>query len=260
MPPVERQINGIFAALTACLFLVMPLIASAAEEQAPDTIPQASSDYPDLIPYTASFRASFDKGVAIDGKATRVLQRQEDGLWSYRFNVDSFIADIEERVIFRWDGQQIQPLRYRYRLSGVFIRDRTRAIDFDWTNGVARGDHEGRTFNLPLREGSLDPLGYQLQLHQDIRAGLTEMTYQVIDKGRFDEDHFAVIGEETLSTRLGEARTVKVEKVRSEGSKRETLMWFAPEWDHMMVRLTQREPDGTTYEIHIENTSLNQDG
>lgn len=255
MPAVEHHLNGVFALIIACLLLLAPISASHADEQMSDAAPQ-DMPYPELVPYSASFRASLNNGVAIDGQATRVLQRQDDGLWSYRFKVDSFIADIEESVLFRWTGTQVQPLRYRYKLSGVFIRDRTRAIDFDWENGIARGDHEGRTFSLPLRDGSLDPLGYQLQLHQDIRAGMTEMSYHVIDKGRFDEDQFSVIGEETLTTRLGEARTVKIEKVRSETSKRETLMWFAPEWDHMMVRLTQKEPDGTTYEIHIENTNL----
>lgn len=256
MPAVERHANGLFALIIACLILAAPINSSHADEQEMTDAVSQNVPYPELVPYSASFRASINKGVAIDGQATRVLQQQSDGLWSYRFNVDSFIADIEESVLFRWTGTQVQPLRYRYKLSGVFIRDRTRAIDFDWENGIARGDHEGRTFSLPLQEGSLDPLGYQLQLHQDVRAGMTAMTYHVIDKGRFDEDQFSVIGEETLTTRLGEARTVKVEKVRSEASKRETLMWFAPEWDHMMVRLTQKEPDGTTYEIHIENTNL----
>lgn len=258
MPAVERQINGIFALILATLLLIVPTGASQAGEQTSDT-PTQDRHYPELEPYTASFRASINKGVAIDGRATRVLQQQEDGLWRYHFKVDSFIADIDESVLFRWNGTHVQPLRYRYKLSGVFIRDRTRAIDFDWTNSIAQGDHEGRTFRIPLTEGTLDPLSYQLQLHQDVRAGMTDMTYQVLNKGRIDEDHFAVIGEETLTTRLGDAHTVKVEKIRGEDSKRETLMWFAPEWDHMMVRLTQKEPDGTTYEIHIEDTSLNRE-
>ncbi|MDX1757453.1 MAG: DUF3108 domain-containing protein [Marinobacter sp.] len=208
------------------------------------------------IPFTATFRASLDKGIAIDGSATRSLEQLDSGLWRYRFRVDSFIADIEESAIFRWDQDHAVPLRYRYELSGMLIRDRERRIDFDWSEGVVSGHHEGKAFRLPLKDGALDPLSYQLQLHQDLRAGHTDVTYHVVDKGRYDEDRFAVIGEETLDTRLGEVLTVVVEKVRSDDSKRETLMWFVPEWDHLLVRLTQTEPDGSFYEIHIEDSSL----
>lgn len=212
-----------------------------------------------LEPFSATFRASLDKGVAIDGSATRTLVQLDSGLWRYEFKVDAFIADIDEYVIFRWENNRVLPLQYRYELSGMLIPDRERNIKFDWNQGIASGEYEGKSFSLELRDGSLDPLGYQLQLHQDLRAGLTDVTYQVVDKGRYDVDRFAVINEEQLETKLGEIPTVVVEKVRDADSRRETLMWFAPQWDHLMVRLTQREPDGSAYEIHIEDSTLNQD-
>lgn len=259
MPVLESNKNGTVLRIVVALCLsLLPLGSLSANGQASsDNRQTITANYSAPEPYTATFRASIDKGIAIDGEATRVLERREDGLWNYRFKVDSFVADIEESLVFRWQDNHVEPLRYRYKLSGVFIRDRTRAMDFDWNKKIVQGDHEGKTFRLPLREGTLDPLGYQLQLHQDIRAGITDVTYTVIDKGRYDEDHFAVIGMDTLDTRLGAVDAIKVEKVRGEGSHRETLMWFAPQWDHLLVRLTQREPDGTEYEIHIEDTNLN---
>lgn len=234
-----------------------PVLGNDSAAPAPEQTP-SDSDH-QLEPFNASFRASLDKGVAIDGTATRELKQLDSGLWRYNFKVDAFIADIDEYVIFRWENDRVMPLQYRYELSGMLIPDRERNIKFDWTEGVAEGSYEGKDFRLELRDDSLDPLGYQLQLHQDLRAGITDVTYQVVDKGRYDVDRFAVIGEEQLETKLGEVTTIKVEKVRDADSKRETLMWFAPGWDHLMVRLTQREPDGTAYEIHIEDSTLSQD-
>ncbi|MCG8516999.1 MAG: DUF3108 domain-containing protein [Pseudomonadales bacterium] len=222
------------------------------------TTPSETTSPLSLTPYEASFSASLDKGVAIDGGATRTLRQLDSGLWHYDFRVSSFIANITESVIFRWQDHRVIPLRYRYHLSGMLIRDRERLIDFNWQDGVVSGRYEGKTFELPLRPGSLDPLGYQLQLHQDLRAGLTDVTYQVVDKGRYDEDRFQVIRQEPLQTELGEVETLVVEKVRGEGSGRETLMWFAPQWQHLLVRLTQKEPDGSRYQIHLEDMDLSE--
>ncbi|MFT5987001.1 MAG: hypothetical protein ACI97Y_000178, partial [Pseudomonadales bacterium] len=34
---------------------------------------------------------------------------------------------------------------------------------------------------------------------------------------------------------------------------RETLMWFAPKFDHMLVQLLQTEPDGSRYELLLKS-------
>lgn len=93
-------------------------------------------------------------------------------------------------------------------------------------------------------------------MRQDLKAGKREMTYSVADDGDYDHDRFAVIGEETLKTPMGEMATLKVEKVRDEDSKRETLMWFAPELDYLLVQLVQVEPDGSRYEVNLEDADL----
>lgn len=209
-----------------------------------------------LLPLRVSYNASMNKGIALNGSATRTLAERDDGTWIYRTKVDSFIADIDESLVLRWQGDRVIPLRYRYRLSGFLIRNREEAINFDWENGVASGHHEGDRFSLELEPGALDPMGYQLQLHQDIRAGKREMEYRVIDKGGYDTDRFAVIDEEVLTTDQGNVNTLKAEKVRDDNSKRQTLMWFAPDREYLLVRLLQVEPDGSSYEIMINDAEI----
>lgn len=227
------------------------LLGIATAAVADTTAPQ-----PDLAPMSATYGASMDKGLAIDGSATRTLKQQDDGTWLYRFDVDSFIADITESVTFRWEDGRVRPLEYRYALKGLMVSNRSRAMNFSWPANSVSGSFEGDSFTMKMPENALDPLGFQLQMRQDLKAGKQEMTYAVADDGDFDHDRFAVIGEETLTTPLGEMATLKVEKVRDKDSKRETLMWFAPELDYLLVQLVQVEPDGSRYEVYLEDAEL----
>lgn len=210
-----------------------------------------------LLPLEVSYNASMEKGVSLSGDARRRLQERDNGTWEYRTDVDSFIADIDESLIFRWEEGKVVPIRYRYSLSGFLIKDRKQAIDFDWEKGIATGHHRGDKFSLQLEDGALDPMGYQLQLRKDIKEGKREMTYRVIDKGDYDTDRFAVIDEETLNRSGEQVATLKAEKVRDSDSKRKTLMWFATDQDYLLVRLLQVEPDGSEYEITIDEAQFN---
>ena len=239
------RLTRLLTPLTA-LLLALPALASTAHASEP------------LIPLKVSYNASMEKGISLNGSAQRVLSEQSDGTWLYRTDVDSFIADIDESLVFRWEGGRVKPLRYRYSLSGFLIKDRKQAVDFDWDNQKATGHYRGKRFSLDLEEGALDPMGFHLQLRHDIKNGRRDMTYRVIDKGRYDTDRFAVIDEETLNADGKTVTTVKAEKVRDEDSKRKTLMWFAPEQDFLLVRLLQIEPDGSEYQITINDAQFTE--
>lgn len=211
-----------------------------------------------LHPMELSYNASMDKGISLNGDARRVLEQRDDGTWRFRTDVDSFIADIDETLIFRWENNQVVPLSYRYKLSGLMIRDREEAIDFDWDRMVVSGHHEGDRFSMELEEGAMDPMGYQLQLSQDIKAGKREMEYRVVDKGDYDTDRFAVVDEEVRRINGDEVSTLKAEKVRDSDSKRQSLMWFAPERDYLLIRFLQIEPDGSEYELTINQASVDR--
>lgn len=209
-----------------------------------------------LTPFEASYTAAMEKGVSLNGSAKRTLTSQGHGVWLYRTDVDSFIADIDESLILKWEKGKVIPLRYRYRLSGFLIKDRKQSIDFDWKKGIATGKYRGEPFSLKLEEGTLDPLGFQLQLRHDISAGKQDMTYRIIDGGDYDSDRFAVLDNESLDTSAGSTSTVKAKKVRDADSKRKTLMWFAPDKNFLLVRLLQVEPDGSKYELRLKQADL----
>lgn len=244
---VLRHPRFLFKAIAIITLVALPAIASSIE-------PKATAD---LTPIQATYRATLEKGIPFKGSATRTLKQLDDGSWLDTFKVESFIADIHESSRFRWDGIQAHPDQYRYALEGLMIPDRHREIDFNWGEQHASGDYEGRDIDMAFPDDALDPLSYQLQLRQDIKRGLKEMSYRVVTKNRIDEDDFAIVGTEMLDTNFGKIETIKAIKVRSPGNKRKTLLWFAPEWDFLLVRLLHIEKDGSHYEIHLDDAKLN---
>ncbi|MGK0525601.1 MAG: hypothetical protein ACI92N_003256 [Pseudomonadales bacterium] len=219
-----------------------------------------SEDSPGLLPFEVSYDASMEKGLSLNGSAKRILTSQGNGVWLYRTDVNSFIADIDESLILKWEDGRVIPIRYRYRLSGFMIKDREQSIDFDWKAGVATGKYRGKAFEVELEEGTLDPLGFQIQLHQDIRNGMREMEYQVLDRGKIDSERFAVVNDDagisdSDSADASQSSYLKAEKIR-ESSKRQTLMWFDPDNNFVLAHLLQIEPDGSRYQLSLKKVDL----
>lgn len=218
--------------------------------------PVSAETHKSLTPFEASYTAAMEKGLSLNGSAKRTLTSQGNDIWLYRTDVDSFIADIDESLIFRWRDGQVVPMRYRYRLSGFLVQDRKHTIDFDWSEGVAAVEYKGKSFHVELEDGVLDPLGYQLQLHQDISNGKREMAYRVLDGRSIDTERFAVVdGKAMIRDGNKTTTTLKAEKVR-EDSSRQTLMWFSPDQNYLLVRLLQVEPDGSTYELKLKEADF----
>lgn len=57
---------------------------------------------------------------------------------------------------------------------------------------------------------------------------------------------------------VGTVDAIKVERVRDPTqSKRITVLWFAKDWDFLLVRLQQVESDGKEYQIILEEGRVN---
>lgn len=84
------------------------------------------------------------------------------------------------------------------------------------------------------------------------------MSYQVLDGDDIDTYDFRVLGEEAVTTMVGTVDAIKVERVRDPTqSKRITVLWFAKDWDYLLVRLQQVEKDGKEYQIILEEGRVN---
>lgn len=210
-----------------------------------------------LYPMTTTYGAELERGITISGEATRSLEPTDTGRWIYRFDVDSFVADIRESSRFRFEDQTVISERYRYSLEGFFLSNRYKKLDFNWDESVIVDRVNDQRTDMSDHPDVQDQLGAQLQLWVDLRAGRETMEYVIPDEGEFKDYQFEVLREETLDTReFGKVETVVVERVRDEDSPRTTLMWFAPEWDHLLVRLEQTNDEGEDFEIYLKSATL----
>jgi hypothetical protein len=60
-----------------------------------------------------------------------------------------------------------------------------------------------------------------------------------------------------VQTRAGLIDAIKVERVRDPTqSARKTVLWFAKDWDFLLVRLHQVEKDGKEYQIMLKQGTV----
>ena len=212
---------------------------------------QAAADLPQN--FTATYKAKY-RGIGIT--ATRSLETLADGSQKFTFSADSFIANLKETSQFHWnDNDHIIPEHYTYTRGGLG-RDRKAVLNFDWSKNQVKNDVQGKPWNMSIPDLALDKLSYQLQLRTDLINGKELGEYQIADGGKLKQYGFEVLGEEELKTPAGRFQVVKVKRLREQDDERQTVIWFAKNWDYMVVRL-QQEEDDKSYEIDLVSATLN---
>lgn len=209
----------------------------------------------ELKPFSASYTADW-KQLPISGTAERSLQRQEDGRWLLNFEAAMLVASLTEESTLRVENDSFLPLTYRFNRSGLG-KSKQIELDFDWTEKQVLGNDRGEPVRLLLNRGLQDKSTYQLVLQYDVAAGKKSMSYQVIDGDEIETYDFRVLGAETVHTQAGLIDAIKVERVRDPTqSKRKTVLWFAKDWDYLLVRLHQVETDGKEYQIMLKEGTV----
>ncbi len=204
----------------------------------------------DLKPFSASYTADW-KQLPVGGSATRSLKAESDGRWSLDFEASMLVAGLTEQSTFRVESGSFLPQTYRFKRSGLG-KSKQVELDFDWSAKQVIGSDRGNQVRVPLNRGLLDKSTYQIALQHDVAAGKKSMSYQVIDGDEVETYDFRVLGEEVVETKAGLIDAIKVERVRDPTqSNRKTVLWFAKDWDYLLVRLQQVEKDGKEYQIML---------
>lgn len=220
------------------------------------TLCSASAFAFDLQPFTASYTADW-KQMPVSGSAERSLQKEADGRWELKFEASMLVAGLNESSTFRREGEAFLPDTYQYKRSGLG-KSRESELTFDWAGKKVTGKDKDDPVNLTLDRGLLDKSTYQLKLQQDVADGKKSMSYQIVDGDSIDTYDFRVIGPERIRTPLGLFDAIKVERVRDPTkSSRKTELWFAKDWDYLLVRLYQQESDGKEYQTSLKEGSVN---
>lgn len=213
----------------------------------------------DPIPFEATYRADF-KGLPITAKALRSLEKRKDGRYVLTSEAHSFLANVTERSVFRWDGEEVIPLQYEYVRKGLG-RNRDETVHFDAdARDATRGDNRGPSW-VSIDRGVTDTLNYQLQMREDVARAVasgsnrTRFTYRIADGNRIKEYSFEIQGEELLKTHVGNLRTLRLARVDG-SAKRETIFWLARDWQYLLVRLKQTENGSGSFDLLLDSATM----
>jgi hypothetical protein len=209
----------------------------------------------EIKPFSASYTADW-KQVPISGTASRSLEALDNGRWELNFQASMLVASLNETSTFRMENDAFLPLTYRFERSGLG-KAKQIELDFDWTEKQVLGNDRGEPVRFPLNRGLQDKSTYQLLLQHDVAAGKQSMSYQVVDGDEIETYDFRVLGEERVRTKAGLIEAIKVERVRDPTqSSRKTVLWFAKDWNYLLVRLHQVEKDGKEYQIMLKDGTV----
>ncbi|NWB87161.1 DUF3108 domain-containing protein [Pseudomonas gingeri] len=209
----------------------------------------------DLQPFSASYTADW-KQLPMSGSAERSLSKNDNGTWTLSFKASMMIASLTEESTLRLDKDTLLPQSYNFERGGLGKAKKIN-LDFDWASKMVTGSDRGDPVKVPLNSGMLDKSTYQLALQRDVAAGKKSMSYQVVEGTDTDTYDFRVLGAEKVSTKAGSVDAIKVERVRDPTqNKRTTVMWFAKDWDYLLVRLQQVETDGKEYNIMLQEGTV----
>ncbi len=213
-------------------------------------LPSIAFAEPLLKPFSATYESSYS-GISIT--AVRELKNIGNDKVKISFDADSWAADIRESSIFTIKNNQLEPLEYKYKRTGVG-KNKDLKVKFDYDTNTIISENNGKTQSTEKKETTFDPLTYQLQMQADLAEQKTSLEYHIADGKRFKHYEFKVIGKEQLKTAIGTLQTTRVERVKA-GSSDKTIIWFADNWDFLIVKI-ERIEDGSTYSVDLVKANV----
>jgi len=144
----------------------------------------------------------------------------------------------------------LQPLSFSYEFGNN--PDKYQHADFDWSAGqltmhTGKGD---KTVALP--PGTQDLLSFMYQYM--FEPPLVKVRLAVTNGKKLSQYTYSFEGESTLSTKIGDMRTLHIAKSSGEGEEK-TELWLAPDYHYLPVKIRKTEKDGKLYEQIVTRLS-----
>lgn len=153
------------------------------------------------------------------------------------------------RSTFKFDGADVRPLSYRSD-DGTQGSARDVALEFDWQSGRVTGRAEGAGVDIKVEPGLQDAASLLASVQVQLQRGASPRTIAMIEKNRVKYYGYTLLRSERLSTALGVLDTVVYRSAR-DGSRRETLTWYAPALDYLTVKVEQRKDGKRLLQTYI---------
>ena len=187
---------------------------------------------------------------------TSRLTALNDDNYQLQFRADSVLGSVSEISDIRWNAveQRVMPFHYTYKRTSVG-KNKDEQLSFNWTTHTIDNLTSGKSFPFDSAAKIQDHLSYQLQMREDLIAGKSNFEYTITNGRKFKKYRFEVVGDETLTTPLGDVKTVKVKRTNTSD---DTVIhaWFAKSFQYLLVQL-QQEENGSAYTIYLSKAAIN---
>lgn len=155
----------------------------------------------------------------------------------------NWLGEIRETTVFDWQDCTPVSTRWAYTREGLGQKRRS-VLQLDRAENIAVSRRGDRQREYAIEQDTTDKLSQTLALQCLLEQGASEsLVLDVADEREREQVTYAIGEEEWLETEAGRVRAVRVERVREADSPRQTLLWFAPDYQHALVRLVQIEDD-----------------
>lgn len=207
-----------------------------------------------LIEYYAEYQVS-RKG-EVHGEATRQLSKVAENTYTVRYKSDiewMIFSDVRtEESLFEVHNNQVQPLHYSMKREGTGP-DKDYRVKFNREDKTIHSNQQKYPLDVKWLAQQQDHLSYQVQLRHDLMAGKRKFSYPIIDKkGNQRSYDFAVVGEEMITLPFGNINTIKVKRLYDD-SDRQAIAWFAPEYNHMLVKMFKGKDGMEQFQIELKH-------
>ncbi|TGG96013.1 DUF3108 domain-containing protein [Natronospirillum operosum] len=151
-------------------------------------------------PFELELEGFFYRGLPVKVTGTQTLTQRSDGSWRLLLEARGPFIRMEERSDFRWEGDTLVPLGYRYSLRAPFEREERR-VRFQPNQNRIRAEVNDRRTDHEFDPDWYDPLSYTLLLLRDLERGDSVSEFMVVDRHDARQYRFAQIDHELAPSR-----------------------------------------------------------
>jgi prepilin-type processing-associated H-X9-DG protein len=194
---------------------------------------------PPPVSFVATYQVAWH-GISA-GASTLKLAAQGPDTFTYSSNIQAhglfrlvFPDALIQSSTFTFADGHVSPLHYQE--SGQ-ARDHSDDVElsFDRNSGRVHGSSQTHAVDQPLDAGIQDPMSVQIELMQQLQAGLAPTRFKLFDKDQAKEYTYTRERTEVLTTPLGALDTVVYRSDRA-GSDRVTRLWLAPKLNYLPLQ------------------------
>lgn len=247
----------------------LPPLTEAATEEAVETAEAVSEevqDTPEGRPQAAAYiEADFELKRSVNGDTVAGtvgeahISYKADG--SGRYSIKSvaqakgfaalFVSgQLRQESEGRITDQGLQPERFLYQYGNDAAK--AQRASFDWTAGkLVMESAKGQT-TARLVPGTQDLLSFMYQFM--FTPPLQEMSLSVTNGKRLRTYDYSFEGEEQISTKMGDFRTLHIAKRSADGQDK-TEVWLAMDYQYIPVKIRKTEDSGNVIEQIVTRLS-----